>query len=465
MVTTATDTSTRNYATELRVQNDSSSNATITALSQLIPRNTLGNSENSINTTEEAAKNKGGRVAVTFKQVLFNFLLLCTNMTTEGAVHERIVTICKVSRNVASGAQGLLDAVDEEDVTSAVGSVNFTSANPDTRNPRLLEAASPVFFMAYGVAVSTAFLQWTGMLGELQDCDLFATAYKVFRAQLEISTAILDPDMVQPGSLGRSLQISEARNVAHTLLIVALEETCEAGRLGKGQLDAIQAVGTRCMLAARHPAMLPSLACCTIEHMIRLNFIVLMQMLAAAFTPPDVSLEEVLSWLKQGHNVHIEAWLANLTRLQEASLDKVEGVPPLRCGIYLQHASLECGIDPQQDIIKQVCRQLGSRLMAEHTVSLQNHCQINRTTDGEVIVQQMIASCSNYLMDWPKVFGGGLQDLRSSSLSFAFLVYISLYCVYKLLLYCVQKDRDIWIILHGSPHILVHLHGREHKQK
>ena len=411
--TAATDTSTRNYATELRVQNDSSSNATITALSQLIPRNTLGNSENSINTTEEAAKNKGGRVAVTFKQVLFNFLVLCCNMNTEGGVHERVVTICKVSRNVASGAKALdySDEEAEEDLLQARGRDDTSSANPRTRDPQVLEAAYPVFFMAYGVAVSTAFLQWTGMLGELQDCDLFGTAYKVFRAQLEISSAILDPDMAQPSSLGRSLQISEARNVAHTLLIVALEETCEAGRLGQGQLEAIQAVGMRCMLAARHPAMLPSLMCCTVEHMVRLDFMLLMQMLAAAFRPPDIGLETVLAWLRNGHDADIEAWLANQTRLEEATLDRQEGMPPLRCGIYLQYGALECGIDPQHDIRKQVSRQLGDRLFAEHRKALRNYCQIHKG-DGEGIVQQFIQSCSNELMDWPAGFGGGFQDLR-----------------------------------------------------
>jgi len=52
VASTAIDMSMRLYATELRVQNDASSNATITALSQLIPRNTLADTENSILTTE-----------------------------------------------------------------------------------------------------------------------------------------------------------------------------------------------------------------------------------------------------------------------------------------------------------------------------------------------------------------------------------------------------------------------------
>ena len=64
----ATDTSGRHYGTELRVQNDSASNATITALSQLIPRNTLADTENSINTTEEGAKTKQ-RVSIKWIQV------------------------------------------------------------------------------------------------------------------------------------------------------------------------------------------------------------------------------------------------------------------------------------------------------------------------------------------------------------------------------------------------------------
>ena len=89
--------------------------------------------------------------------------------------------------------------------------------------------------------------------------------------------------MADPSSLGRSLQVSEARNVAHTLLVAAIEETSEAGRQGEGQLHAMQALGMRLMTSARHPAMLPALMSCTFEHMVRLDFMLLMQMLSFFF--------------------------------------------------------------------------------------------------------------------------------------------------------------------------------------
>ena len=290
-------------------------------------------------------------------QVLYGILLLSTNMTVDGPVYERYKTICKVARNVASGAQGLDEPREEEEQAAAgAGRLNFSSANPDTRSEELLRSARPLFFTGFGTAVCAAFLQWTGMLGDLQDCELFATAYRVFRAQLELSLAILDPEMAHPSSLGRSMQVSEARNVAHTLLVVALEESAEAGRRGEGQIQAVQGVGLRLMTAARHPATLPSLVCCTLEHMVRLDFMILMQMLAAAFRPPaEVQLEDVVDWVTAGRRCEAaDQWLQGQTLLSEASLDKAEGVPPLRCGLYLRHDALECAVDNQQDVVRQV---------------------------------------------------------------------------------------------------------------
>jgi len=430
VASTAIDMSMRLYATELRVQNDASSNATITALSQLIPRNTLADTENSILTTEvppfaavtvwqkmtqvavqEGPKNKQ-RVAVQWKQVIFGILLLSTNMTTEGSVHERYTTICKVARNVASGAQGLDEKPPEEQRPGA-GRLNFTSANPDTRSQAVLESARPVFFTAYGVAVCTGFLQWTGMLGELQDCDLFASAYRVFRAQLELSLALLDPGMADPSSLGRSLQVSEARNVAHTLLVAAIEETSEAGRQGEGQLHAMQALGMRLMTSARHPAMLPALMSCTFEHMVRLDFMLLMQMLSFFFQPPaDLQLDDVLQWLRDGQHADIQDWLQRSRMLKEAPLDATEGLPPLQCGMYLTHHVLECSFDPQKNMIEQVSIALGSRLFAEHSVPLSSYCQIHRGGDGESTVQLMVQRCANNLMEWPTTFGGSHDELK-----------------------------------------------------
>jgi len=53
-----------------------------------------------------------------------------------------------------------------------------------------------------------------------------------------------------------------------------------------------------------------------------------------------------------------------------------------------------------------VCRTLGARLLAEHTDTLRNHCQIHSGADGESIVQLMLKGCANKLMEWPRVFGG-----------------------------------------------------------
>ena len=53
----------------------------------------------------------------------------------------------------------------------------------------------------------------------------------------------------------------------------------EAGRTGRGQVEAACAQATRLMYESLHPCVVPQIIADTMQHMIRLDLVVLMQVL------------------------------------------------------------------------------------------------------------------------------------------------------------------------------------------
>ena len=400
LVHTVRNTSLRLYASELVLQ---SGNNTVSALSQLVTRNTNSVDLNSYRTTEENTRTKQ-RVAIEYLQVLFGIMLLCGNMTPDAVTYERVVTICRVVRNVASAAQGVPMVCPVP--AGREGELDVSSSNPEVG--RVRDTARAVYGTCLGVAMSCGFLQWSGILGRLPSHPVMETLKKVFRAQLMMSLGLLDPSMTQASTLARYLQIGEARNVAHSLLGTAMESVCEAGRRGKGEFEAIKLCSLRLMRECTSLFSFGSMVCDTVEHLVRLDFVLLMQMAASVLEVPLFKFGEVMDWLERGGGA-VGAYVSSRSFVACEELDGTlgAGLTGLRHCMYVTCMdTLSFPVGDGVDVVEQGCKFVGSRLFFKFVHSLKQYCQLHVEKDGESILQSGLLSNVNRMIEWPCIFGG-----------------------------------------------------------
>ena len=124
----------------------------------------------------------------------------------------------------------------------------------------------------------------------------------------------------------RYLQISKARGVAVTLLATATRETLEAGRRGETHKMAIERTALALKIEGTI-ASVPWVIADTIEHMFRLDFLVLMQIMCHTLKVPVVKLDNLLTWLKTGNSDHCPAITTFYTRYVRPP--SLENDPPL----------------------------------------------------------------------------------------------------------------------------------------
>ena len=205
------------YLTELRVTKESNSISTLTALAWIIVRNTLALNLNILRSSRLHEKS-GQKIAVEYVSVLGgNIGPLCSNDDQEGLAKSRYETISVVCRNVPSCSE----ALDNANITGiqnqqqrqhyANGDRAYVSSDPISQE-KAKEDKKHLFHTSAGIRVVSSFMQWTGVLGaRLNASPVAETIMDIFKIQLFLSKALLDPNMCSPGQHGRCLQVSKTR--------------------------------------------------------------------------------------------------------------------------------------------------------------------------------------------------------------------------------------------------------------
>jgi hypothetical protein len=230
---------------------------------------------------------------------------------------------------------------------------------------------------------------------------------------LDLSKDILNPDMFNQGEKPRCLQISKARGVASSLIASSIQETVDAGRRKKGHQDAIEGCSFKLMIESTSPAIAPWIMADTMEHMLRLDFIILMQLLCRKFlVPENIGLNNVQRWLETGDSAHspiLQNWIQSFENqfITRAPLDRRGGnLTELASCMYITHTSLGCVIqDPNMSADSIVCETIGSVLFKQYRFSLAQDCQIHESLSGEEIIKFMLICNVNQQFTWPSVFG------------------------------------------------------------
>ena len=332
---TVKDTASRRYSTELKAGNDLQSQSCLTAVSWLVTRNTTGLDLNRFATTKEDDKNKG-RMSVEYRQVIYGYWVICSNSVGVMS-RERFRTMLTVSRSIASAANAIaVENRGEADV--CMMSVN------DAKEAESKIVARPLYFANMCTAVTTGFLQWTGVLGKLPSSTILEAILEIFYAQLASSKSMLNPDMYSQGDRGRCIQISKARGVAMSLILTSLEQTLDAGRKGLGQREAIEGTSMRLMLESATPHIAAWIMADTLEHMFRTDLVILMQMLGQKLgVPADVDTEQVLQWLQTGNvPAALRDWWERQQRVVASPLNDTRvGSADIADCFYLTHHDLQ----------------------------------------------------------------------------------------------------------------------------
>lgn len=300
------------YATELRVTKDANSTSTLTAFAWIVPRNTQSPNANVLKSSRPHEKT-GQKIVITYKAVLGgNIGPLCSNDEQGGTAKSRYETISVVCRNVPSCSESLRNP----DITGfqnrqqheyANGERDYTAADSDHTTLAQAKAHKRhIFHTAAGVNCVSSFMQWTGVLGaRMQSSPVTETLMDIFKVQLSLSKSLLDPSMAAPGQHKRCLQTSRTRAVGLSNFISATQACIEAGRTGKGQMDATKETAMKLMYYSTHPCVAAQIMADTIHHMIRLDFIVLMQLLCSKLQVPVVDLPDLINWLTDNSNLVI----------------------------------------------------------------------------------------------------------------------------------------------------------------
>jgi hypothetical protein len=416
----------RKYSTELKAGNDSQSQSCMQAIAWLVPRNTTSTDVNIFKSTRENEKTKS-RISVEYRQVIYGYWLICSN-SVGNLSRERFRTLTTVSRSIASAGNALNPLINNNNNSGcrrnhnnnnnnndSAGVQDSSSMAKDSYDPQVINDAKPIFFSSFCTAIVTGFMQWTGILGKLPTSPCLEAFLGVFYAQLDLSKSILNPDMFNQGERPRCLQISKARGVASSLIASSIQETIEAGRLKRGHQDAIEGCGFRLMIESTSATIAPWIMADTMEHMLRLDFFILMQMFCQKLgVPSHVSLENLLTWLKTGACPQLQGWLDTCQILPISRLDKRTGLTSVESCMYISHPSLSCNIsDPSLNAVDStVCDYLGMLLFKQFSDKLAQECQIHENLSGAEIVKAMLTCCTNQKFAWPSVFGN-IQTLSN----------------------------------------------------
>ena len=409
-----TETMGRKYSTELKAANDPQSQSCMQAIAWLIPRNTTSTDVNVFKSTRENEKTKA-RIPVEYRQVIYGYWLICSN-SVGNLSRERFRTLVTVSRSIPAAANALNpDKRAHNNVGGRRienGVQDSSSGSKDAYAKEVIDEARPVFFSSMCTVIVSGFMQWTGMLGKLPSSPVLEALISVFYAQLDLSKDILNPDMFNQGEKPRCLQISKARGVASSLIATSIQETIEAGRLKKGHLDAVEACTFKLMIESTSPAIAPWIMADTMEHMFRLDFLILMQMLCKTFlVPSNIGLSNVQTWLITGDPSHcpsLQQWIQQFQNnfLTRAPLDRRGGLTSLESCLYITHPSLSCVVqDPGMSVDPTVCEIVGSSLFKRYSFPLAQDCQIHESLSGEEVIKVMVTCNVNQQFTWPSVFG------------------------------------------------------------
>ena len=411
-----TETMKRMYSTELTAGNDGQSQACMKAITWLIARNTTS-TEASIFKSNRLNEKTKVPIPIEYKQVIYGYWVLCSNSVGVMS-RERYRTICVVSRSVSSGA-GALARNQGRGVQQSRDVPDSSSVACDFLDKEVLDTAKPVFFSGMCTAVVAGFMQWIGVMGKTPASPVTEALCSIFYFHVKFSRFLLNPDMYDESERARCFQISKARCVAKSLFACALQETAESGRRCEGHREAIERCCLRMMTESITPSMVPWLISDTLEHMFRLDFLLLMQMMCHKFgvgSHGTIRLEDVLQWLDSGDDSHCVPLQTFLSRNQanrvRASMNNgarrrgnEELTSVAHCMYISSEASLGCTIpDPNMDVEAMVVGSVATGLFIQFNDVLAQQCQIDEKNGGEEILRAMLTSCVNQQMEWPSVF-------------------------------------------------------------
>ena len=414
-----THTGDRKYSTEMKTGGDQQSDNCMSAIAWLIPRNTRARTANGFQTTREDEKTKE-RVRVEYRQVKGGYLLLCSNNVKQGA-RERFHTMLAVSRSVASAAAG----VEVGYAAALEGANNKQRMALDGRVDRMTQGGNQgldgigrgLFFNGLGTAIFAGFMQWTGMLGQIREARTATALLVTFDAHLELCHDLLNPAMSTNSDRARFREISKSRGVAASLLGISMRETIEAGRRNETQQMAVE----RTCIAFKAEGCSAAIAWIMgdmLEHMLRLDFFLLMLVLARKFKVPVVALDALLAWLDTGDAAacpqarafYDQAVAAGQISLEDKATDTqgpgADLPPPSACAMYLHDKSLEVTkLDAPftPEVRTRFCEAVGKRLHKEFSGPLMDCCQIKDSEVGDDIVRGMLEHSIDKRFAWPSV--------------------------------------------------------------
>ena len=119
---TITEAMKRTYATEFVANNSQASMNSLKALTWLVERNTTMSGDNGVYKTTSETDEKKGRHTFVYKPAISGLVLFCTN-SVHPACFERLDTMSRVSRKVASSAHTITPADSKEEVRSSSSSM------------------------------------------------------------------------------------------------------------------------------------------------------------------------------------------------------------------------------------------------------------------------------------------------------------------------------------------------------
>ena len=162
---------------------------------------------------------------------------------------------------------------------------------------------------------------------------------------------------------------------------------------------------------------MPCVIADAMHHMLRVDFLMAMQLFCAKLKVPAVTFVEVCEWLRDGtvqSDSLLEGWLHAMDspdfRVQDNPLDIREKLTPAEHCIYLATSDMRIHVPDNTDaglveLDAYVACKLGSMLFNQNASELDQKCQIEQSATGEAVLHGMLFTCVNKQMRWPVVFG------------------------------------------------------------
>ena len=414
-----THTGDRKYSTEMKTGGDQQSDNCMSAIAWLIPRNTRARTANGFQTTREDEKTKE-RVRVEYRQVKGGYLLLCSNNVKQGA-RERFHTMLAVSRSVASAAAG----VEVGYAAALEGANNKQRMALDGRVDRMTQGGNQgldgigrgLFFNGLGTAIFAGFMQWTGMLGQIREARTATALLVTFDAHLELCHDLLNPAMSTNSDRARFREISKSRGVAASLLGISMRETIEAGRRNETQQMAVE----RTCIAFKAEGCSAAIAWIMgdmLEHMLRLDFFVIMLVLAKKLRVPVVSLNALLAWLDSGNaadcpqaQAYLDAVPVSFHLMPAYATDAAGAdLTPVGECLYITTQSVDKSMEVSKldtpfspEVRTRFCEAMGKRLRKEFSTQLLDCCQVKDSEVGDDVVRGMLEHSIDRQFAWPSL--------------------------------------------------------------